>query len=180
MKQRLTVLAMLLAIASALLIAPFSAGAAPREAPAPAPTAQVDPNAIPIVGSFLGGTFAGTLDIARFAVRNGQLVAIGTLSGTLTDALGNVIGAVTNVPITLPVTNITGTCDILHLELGPLDLNLLGLVVHLDRIVLDIDAQSGPGNLLGNLLCAVAGLLDSNGPLSGLAQLLNRILRILG
>ena len=47
--------------------------------------------------------------------------------------------------------------------LGPLDLNLLGLEVHLDPVVLDIVAQPGPGNLLGNLLCAVAGLLDGAG-----------------
>ena len=172
---------MLLAIASALLIAPFSAGAAPREAPKSAPLAQAtDPSAIPIVGSFAGGTFSGVLDIARFAVRNGQLVAIGTLSGTLTDALGNVIGTVTNVPITLPVASIAGTCEILELTLGPLDLNLLGLMVHLDQVHLEITAQQGPGNLLGNLLCAVAGLLDDNGPLSGIARLLNQILRILG
>jgi hypothetical protein len=38
----------------------------------------------------------------------------------------------------------TGTCDILHLTLGPLDLNLLGLVVHLDQVVLDITAEQGP------------------------------------
>jgi hypothetical protein len=67
-------------------------------------------------------------------------------------------------------------CDILHLELGPLNLDLLGLVVNLNRVVLDIDAVSGPGNLLGHLLCAVVGLLDSPGPL---AQLLNRILAII-
>ena len=178
MKFRLTALVMLLAIASALLIAPFSAAAAP----APAPAAQVNPNAIPVTGTIpaIGGTFTGVLDIARFAVRNGQLVAIGTLTGTLTDALGAVIGNVTNVPITLPVTNITGTCDILHLELGPLDLNLLGLVVHLDQVVLDITAVPGAGNLLGNLLCAVAGLLDGGLNLNSLARLLNQILRILG
>ena len=178
MKFRLTALVMLLAIASALLIAPFSAAAAP----APAPAAQVNPNAIPVTGTIpaIGGTFTGVLDIARFAVRNGQLVAIGTLTGTLIDALGAVIGNVTNVPITLPVTNITGTCDILHLELGPLDLNLLGLVVHLDQVVLDITAVPGAGNLLGNLLCAVAGLLDGGLNLNSLARLLNQILRILG
>jgi hypothetical protein len=75
--------------------------------------------------------------------------------------------------------NINGTCDILHLELGPIDLNLLGLVVHVDKIVVDIDAQSGPGNLLGNLLCAVANLLNANGPVSTLANLLNQILALL-
>jgi hypothetical protein len=60
--------------------------------------------------------------------------------------------------------------------LGPIDLNLLGLVVHVDKIVIDIDAQAGPGNLLGNLLCAVANLLNGTGPLSAIANLLNQIL----
>src|SRR6185369_9776838 len=65
---------------------------------------------------------------------------------------------------------------ILHLTLGPLDLNLLGLLVHLNQVVLDITAQSGPGNLLGNLLCAVAHLLDGGSPLAALVNFLNRIL----
>jgi len=71
------------------------------------------------------------------------------------------------------------TCDILHLVLAPLDLDLLGLQVHLDRVVLDIVAVSGAGNLLGNLLCAVAGLLDNNGVLLQISQILNSILAIL-
>jgi len=66
-------------------------------------------------------------------------------------------------------------CDILHLVLGPLDLDLLGLQVHLDKIVLDIVAVPGPGNLLGNLLCAITGLLDG-GPLAGLLAQLNDLL----
>ena len=65
-------------------------------------------------------------------------------------------------------------------QLGPLDLDLLGLVVHLDRVVLDITAESGPGNLLGNLLCAITGLLDPAGPLGPLVNLLNQLLDILG
>jgi hypothetical protein len=68
------------------------------------------------------------------------------------------------------------TCGILHLDLGPLTLDLLGLQIDLSRIVLDITAEAGAGNLLGNLLCAVAGLLDNPG---GLAKLLNQILSIL-
>jgi len=67
----------------------------------------------------------------------------------------------------------------LHLELGPLDLDLLGLVVHLDKVVLDITAQPGAGNLLGNLLCAIANLLNSNGGLSTIVNLLNQILAVL-
>jgi hypothetical protein len=73
-----------------------------------------------------------------------------------------------------------GSCQILDLTLGPLDLNLLGLVVHLDRVHLNITAVSGPGNLLGNLLCAVAHLLDSNASGTALARLLNRIFGLLG
>jgi hypothetical protein len=67
-------------------------------------------------------------------------------------------------------------CGILHLELGPLDLDLLGLVVHLDQVVLDISAEPGAGNLLGNLLCAIAGLLDGGSPLT---QILNQLVNLL-
>ena len=122
---------------------------------------------IPVTGTLDdGGTFAGTLDVQRFRARDGALQAIGALTGTLTDADGNVLGSVDAVPVTLPVaaTPVAAlaaqTCPILHLDLGPLDLNLLGLVVHLDEVVLDLSAEAAPGNLLGNLLCAVTGLLD--------------------
>ena len=119
--------------------------------------------------------FTGTFTLKRFAVIGDVVNAVGTLVGTVTTPTGPVPIART-VRIPIAVAN-PATCDILHLELGPLDLDLLGVVVHLDKIVLDIDAESGPGNLLGNLLCAVAGLLDNP---SGLAQLLNRILQIIG
>jgi hypothetical protein len=133
----------------------------------------------PVTGTGPAGeTFQGLLTIDRFASQGGELVAVGTLTGTLTNALGVVIGTV-NQSITFPV-DATATCDILHLELGPLDLDLLGLVVHLDKVVLDIDAESGPGNLLGNLLCAVAGLLDGGLNTNAIARLLNEILNILG
>lgn len=67
-------------------------------------------------------------------------------------------------------------CPILHLELGPLDLNLLGLRVQLNQVVLDVTAVPGAGNLLGNLLCAVAGLLDGVDLNSLLGQLLQGLI----
>jgi hypothetical protein len=74
-------------------------------------------------------------------------------------------------------------CNILSLDLGPLTLDVLGLVVVLQPVVLDIVAVPGAGNLLGNLLCAVAGLLDGGGLIPGLlaqiADLLNQILAAL-
>jgi hypothetical protein len=134
------------------------------------------PNVIPINISNALGSFVGTYTITQFVVQNGVLTAVGTLAGTVTNAAGAVLGTV-NQTLTLPVTSAQASCEILHLELGPLDLNLLGLVVHLDRVVLDITAQPGAGNLLGNLLCAVANLLNNGGPLTGIAGLLNNILR---
>ncbi|MFC0002603.1 hypothetical protein [Micromonospora siamensis] len=151
-------------------------------APAAAPSASAV--STPVTGSFtdtLGGvgTFAGTFTPTRFVSQNGQLAAVGTLTGTLTNSAGTSLGTVTEL-ITVPVANIAGTCDILNLDLGPLDLNLLGLRVQLNEINLDITAVQGAGNLLGNLLCAVAGLLDGPGGLSGVLNgvvaLLNRIL----
>lgn len=172
MKKRIMSIALLVVVVTAFAFGPVvSVQAAP---PAPALT-------VPVTGTIpeVGGVFTGTFDIQRFTVVDGVLSAVGTLSGTLTDALGNVIGTVTNVPVTLPVTNIGATCEILDLELGPLDLELLGLMVHLDRINLEITAQQG-GGLLGDLLCSLADLLGGPAPLSAVARLLNNILRILG
>jgi hypothetical protein len=60
-------------------------------------------------------------------------------------------------------------------------LNVLGLKVHLNRVVLDITAVSGPGNLLGNLLCAVAHLLDNTSPsLLNIVQLWSLLNRVIG
>jgi hypothetical protein len=148
-----------------------------------------------------GATFAGKYKVIRFVDSNGHLKSVGRLSGTLTkksgatqDFAGRVRMPVNmsatraaNATSALPTTSSTvGTsvvsCDILHLVLGPLDLDLLGLVVHLDKVVLDITAVPGAGALLGNLLCAVVGLLDGTGigGLSGiLTNLLNALLGIL-
>jgi hypothetical protein len=117
-------------------------------------------------------------------------MAVGRLHATLTRANGKVVGTDSKT-VTLPVRSADGApvgkataaragdCAILHLVLGPLDLNLLGLKVHLDKVVLDVDAAPGAGNLLGNLLCAVAGLLDDTGVLTQVKQILNSILAIL-
>jgi hypothetical protein len=137
---------------------------------------------LPVRGTTASGrTFQGTLDIINFRVINGHLRAIGNLSGDLKNAAGTVIGSVTNQRVRLPVSfGAITSCDILRLRLGPLDLNLLGLVVHLDRVVLDITAQAGPGNLLGNLLCAIAGLLDRGLTLNGvLRDLLRAVMGVL-
>src|SRR4051794_39572796 len=49
-----------------------------------------------------------------------------------------------------------GVCTVLDLPLGPLDLNLLCLMVHLDATQVRITADPA-GGLLGSLLCSLAG-----------------------
>jgi hypothetical protein len=59
----------------------------------------------------------------------------------------------------------------LDLTLGPLHLDLLGLVVDLNKVHLTITGQTGPGNLL----CGLANTLNGS-QAGGLAGLLNRLL----
>ena len=134
--------------------------------------------AIPITGTGSAGTFDGTFTLQRFIATPDGVAAVGRLVGTVTDAAGVVRSIVRSIVLPIgPIDAATqATCDILHLELGPLDLNVLGLQINLSQIILDITAQSGAGNLLGNLLCSVAGLLDNP---TGLAKLLNQILSVL-
>ena len=181
----------------AMFIVPVVIGVlalAPALVATPAASARKNPlQNIPVTGTVAsGGTFRGTLDIVSFqpdAAGTG-LVATGLLDGTITTPSGTqrvTDELLTGIPVHLP-TAANGaaapnrTCAILDLSLGPLDLNLLGLVIHLDEINLTIDAVSGPGNLLGNLLCAIAGLLDGGlgGVLGQIADLLNRIIDLLG
>jgi len=97
---------------------------------------------------------------------DGELVALGTVSVTNK-------GKTTTVPVELPV-NISlaedqsaaeeGECPVLDLEIGPIDLNILGLVVETSPICLTITAYDGQG-LLGDLLCDVSDLLGGGLPL---------------
>ncbi len=109
---------------------------------------------------------------------SGVLSAIGTLTGDVLDSTGGVLGSISQV-VTVPA-QVSGSCQILNLTLGPLHLNRLRVVVDLNQVVLTITAVPGAGNLLGNLLCAVANLLNAGGPisnlLSSLSGLLNQIL----
>lgn len=123
------------------------------------------------------GSFTGTFTPTSFATVNGVLQVTGQLVGTASAAVGGATQAVNQtITTTVQSAQASGACKILNLVLGPLHLDVLGLVVDLNQVVLNITAQSGAGNLLGNLLCSVAGLLDGGTGLNGLAALLNRLL----
>jgi hypothetical protein len=175
----------------ALLLLPTAAvAAAPLFVSTPAAsTATADPlKKIPVTGATKSGKhFTGTFTVNHFAARNGKEFAVGRLVGHLGNRSINRSGVA--IPVTVPAMSKASTsaspnatpnaapaaaCSILDLVLGPLHLNLLGLVVDLNQVHLTITAVPGNGNLLGNLLCSVANLLNGSGlPLSQVTSLLN-------
>jgi len=147
---------------------------------APLHRATAAPTAVPVTGLISSGgtgTFNGQFVINRFVLQNGKVNAVGTLIGTVTNTVTGITSGVTSTLIAPLAQNTSGSCTILHLDIGPITLNLLGLVVTTNEIVLDITAVPGPGNLLGNLLCDIANLLNS--PNTTLLTLLNDLLGVL-
>jgi len=154
-----------------------------------APTANAAPqrtNAVSGLTQHLVGTSGNlaydlTATVTKFVNQNGRLLATGTLTGTVTNTVTGLVTTLTNQAFSVPVTQLASnnTCTILDLTLGPLHLDLLGLVVDLNQVILDITAVSGAGNLLGNLLCAVVGLLDLPGAIAAITHILDNINNIL-
>jgi hypothetical protein len=152
-------------------------------------TANIGPfntmTGIPLSAHQKGRNFKGTLDIVRFEERSGSVVAIGTITGKVTGK-GKGNKPVTQENVVLPVSfappvqtqsangvQAQATCQILDLTLGPIDLNLLGLRLQVNQIHIQLTATQGA--LLGDLLCAIANLL--NGGILG--QILNQLLGLL-
>lgn len=141
---------------------------------------------VPITGEAANGKqFTGTFAIKKFVQRQGETMAVGTLKGTLKNR--NVTRRGVAIPAAL-VAEQPGllpkaaqqVCPILNLRLGPINLNLLGLRIVTNEIRLRIFAESGPGNLLGNLLCAITNLLNpaTGTPLGQQVQVLNALLAV--
>jgi hypothetical protein len=140
---------------------------------------------VPVTGKAQGGkSFNGTYAIERFRTSRGGLVSTGTLRGRLGSR--RVVKRDVNMPAALTsdaesaqLPPIPNACEILNLVLGPINLDLLGLVVRTNRINIRIDAVPGEGNLLGNLLCAITGILDPQAAgARQLAPALNSILAL--
>lgn len=161
---------------------------------------------VPVAGSASNGKqFTGTYKIQRFAPATVHGVrgvySVGILTGTMN---GRHITRY-NVMAPAKLTGGTGSlarssqaiCPVLHLVLGPINLNLLGLQVTLgggdvapgtpadQPITLNLTAVRG-GGLLGDLLCGVSNALGGTGltqlsqSLSQLAATLNALVGLLG
>ena len=194
MKVRFTLAAVV--AAAALAAVGVSAASAASTGASPQVTNVAPIYKMPITGVAKNGKmFRGSYAIQQFVVKNGKVWADGTISGRLKGrhvTRGNVM-----MPASLTdnsgsaQTSQSGTCQVLHLVLGPINLNLLGLRVTLgggtaanQPIVLDITAQQG-GGLLGDLLCGLTNTLSGQlgqltGQLQTLATTLNSLITLLG
>ena len=132
----LTVIATLAAaVGAALTVAP-SADAQPRPG-LTIPGATCDVAGTPV---------ACTLRLVGFSNRGGTLNAAFRLTNEVT-------GQVTRIFVPITQQQTSGTCTILDLQTGPIDLFLLGLNLHIDPIHIVLTAQRG--TLLGDLLCGL-------------------------
>src|SRR3954453_15011208 len=157
---------------------------------------------VPMSGKTTKGNkqFTGTYTIERFINKGGKIYSVGTVKGKVgskkvTKENVQVPATVANAsapaqaqasrapPPPLPPLPAGNACSILSLDLGPINLNLLGLVVRTNQIQLRIDAVQGPGTLLGHLFGRIPNILNpagalANTPLGQLAQILNALLAL--
>jgi hypothetical protein len=98
------------------------------------------------------GALTVSVDVRRF-----RASASGTKAdGTATATLGGLGGLPTTVKKKVQLSAAkTGGCTILTLQLDTLDLTLLGLNVHLDKVNLDLTGKRS-GGVLGSLFCSLA------------------------
>ena len=116
------------------------------------------------------GRLSVGVDVMRFAAQGRTVTARGLVTARLTDGAGHS----TTVRQRIALTAATGgSCRVLHLLLDQLNLKLLGLTAHLDRVTLDITGNRR-GGVLGALFCRLARGA-SNGP--NTARVLNAALR---
>jgi hypothetical protein len=174
---------MLLAAAVAALAVMLIGGAGPAAAQT-SPTSLA--KTVKLTGTAKNGKkFNGTYTIKRFTRSGSKVLAVGTVKGKIKGR------KVTKKNVKIPVTlqrhagattsqapNPTpGACQILDLVLQPI--NLLGLHVATSRIEALIEAVPGAGALVGNLLCAITGILDPQSAVPATPSLLTQVLNAL-
>lgn len=158
MKLRLVSLALIGALIAGFAVAPLSASAqtTPSNGPYTVPQSPVFDSTGRQVGTFRGGV----RNLGFVEGPNNTLRVSGVLNGTVTRNNGTTQTVRQVFDNVVAVVGVTRVCDILRLNIGRINLDLLGLIVDIAPININITAQSGPGNLLGNLLCAIVNLLN--------------------
>ena len=159
------------------------------------------PLSVPITGSVTGGgSFVGTLSIQRFAASAGATVAVAAIAGAVVDAPGGArtgVRANVSLPVTLSaavpiayrpqgtdgprfvfVSQVCGGSVNVSIG-GNAVVNVMGVQVTLDPVMLDVGANSG--GLIGSLVCQILGLLGTGtSPVNLLNSLLAQLVPLLG
>jgi hypothetical protein len=129
-------------VASALFATAGTAAAGPEQTPS-----QATPS----------GRLVVSVQLHRFVSHGRRAAAEGTATATLT----GVGGAKTSIKQKVTLAAATGSsCKVLHLFLQQLDLELLGLNAHLDKVQLDITGTRS-GGVLGRLFCQLSQGVNS-------------------
>jgi hypothetical protein len=133
-----------------LIVAALVAGAA---AAVPASAAAAQEAQFAGSAAVPQGRLAVKVNVARFRATKSGPVADGVATATLR-GLGQLPTTVRK-KVTLSAAR-SGSCTILTLRLDTLDLTLLGLNVHLDKVDLRVTGRR-KGGVLGRLFCSLAG-----------------------
>lgn len=159
MSSKLAALAAVVAVAALAFAASASSAGAPNAAQ------QATPQTTGTATTTRVGSVNVRLQVKKFVRHAGRLYAVGTAISKFApsaDQAANLPSATTRKAFTARVVKVRKfssaqrICPVLDLTLAPLDLELLGLFVHLDRVHLTITADSN-GGVLGSLLCGLAG-----------------------
>jgi len=101
--------------------------------------------------------------ITAINIQDGRLIASGATT-SIVDGRVHTVPFSTTLDIKLARNQLGAVCPILDLHLGPINLDLLGLVVKTSEICINLTAYEN-GGLLGRLLCAVGTRLKAGQPL---------------
>jgi hypothetical protein len=113
--------------------------------------AVVIPSAAP-ASTARGAKLVVGAEVLRFQAQGRKLTGKGVVTATLTESNGRSTTA--HIPVALTAST-GGGCRVLHLFLQQLNLNLLGLNAHLDKVQLNITGDPS-GGVLGRLFCRLA------------------------
>ena len=171
-------------LAVAITVAGFLSSGALTNAKAQTPTNTFTDIPVTLTDE-AGNVIPGTLDIIRFHKQGQDIVAQGRLTAMGHTKMIKAPVTITQLPPASPSLETPDSgnqqpvaCTILDLNIGAIDLNLLGLRVQLAPVDLLITGEP-TGGLLGSLLCAVANLLNI-GNILAVVDILNQILALLG
>jgi hypothetical protein len=174
-------------------------GSLSGETPEPQQLLQIELDPLDI--NLLGLEITSDPIVVTLSAQGGDAKLLGNLLGAistlvnlegvekaLNNALGTVVGLVNSVDLNLPPgsvgsgpfdTGTAATTPVLDAFVAPVRLDLLGLVVTTSPIHLKINAHSGDGLILGNVVSSLAHLFDNPPPELTVDEVNNRLEQLL-